>query len=113
MGEIDGEELGESLQDQARVELDDEDSEGMYTSPMGGLKKNDPNVKKTKPERQREEKASSEEEDEDDELELDLINQAQQRHSINREKEKDQPLKLYIADEKEEILQGKITLKVE
>ena len=74
MGEIDGEELGESLQDQARVELDDEDSEGMYTSPMNGLKKNDPNVKKTKPERQREEKASSEEEDEDDELELDLIN---------------------------------------
>ena len=36
VAEIEKDELEESVQDQARVEDDDEDSEGMYTSPING-----------------------------------------------------------------------------
>ena len=70
MGEIEGEELEESLQDEGRVEED-----GVFSSPINEVHKNNPQAKKTKPERRREENASSEEDD-DDELELDLIDKA-------------------------------------
>ena len=49
------------------------------------------------PSRRREEEDSSE--DDDDELDIDLIDKAALKNSVNREKEKENSLKLYVADE--------------